>query len=244
MNTESLTGLLAAAGDADLDPAPVRVPAAVLVVVALVRMQFRWASARSAGSGCLIVGAASRSGSNSIESWVLPAERSTVNGIPRESIGKWYFERFFPRSTGLGPISLPPFGPHRHRIDTVTLPVDRLQLAELVEDDLMEPFSHQGLLPLPEPAPARDPGSERHLGAKVAPPTTGGQQEHNALQRRAVRRLWPPARPLAAGGGGTKVSSKDHSSSVTSRYGGEETRLDIPPIIIVHDRSRRERHTV
>lgn len=40
-------------GDADLDPSPVQVSAAALVVVALVRMQFCWASARPVGPRCL-----------------------------------------------------------------------------------------------------------------------------------------------------------------------------------------------
>jgi len=85
-------------------------------------------------------------------SWVFAADSIACSGSPFASQRMWYFDPALPRSVGLGPVSSPPFRPHRHPIDTAARPVQQLRIGELVETALAE--RRQALrLELPEEDP-------------------------------------------------------------------------------------------
>jgi hypothetical protein len=68
------------------------------------------------------------------ESWVFPAETPVTSGIPFASEITWILDPFFPRSTGLRPVSDPPFRPDARRVQNRRTPVQLTGASEPVED--------------------------------------------------------------------------------------------------------------
>lgn len=67
-------------------------------------------------------------------SLVFPVDTATDSGIPPRSDRTWIFEPGLPRSTRLGPVSSPLFGPHRCRVGHRAAPVDPALAAQVVQD--------------------------------------------------------------------------------------------------------------
>jgi len=65
-----------------------------------------------------------------------------------------------PRSRGSGRFLYPPFGRDRSRIQAGPLPVDQSGFVQFVKQYAVQTPPHSGLLPVPEPPPARHPASE------------------------------------------------------------------------------------
>jgi len=53
-----------------------------------------------------------------LESWTLAPVKITESGKPSPSTRRWRLEPKRPRSTGLGPVSSPPFSPERWQSPT------------------------------------------------------------------------------------------------------------------------------
>jgi hypothetical protein len=78
-------------------------------------------------------------------SWAFTPVISACSGSPLRSHSTWYFLPALPRSVGLGP----PAGP-----------VQQIVLGEPVEHEAVQPPPAARLLPLAQPAPARDAGPQ------------------------------------------------------------------------------------
>ena len=103
------------------------------------------------------------SGSKSVESWAVAAERRTARGMVLRSTTRWYLEPGLPRSTGFGPVCSPPFGPDAQAIHAGAGPVDGRLVTEPVEQRLMKPLPDARHLRVSQPSPAgrAAPASER-----------------------------------------------------------------------------------
>jgi hypothetical protein len=98
----------------------------------------------------------------------------------------WYFEPDLPLSIGLGPVSSPPFRPDGDRVDATAGPIQHLSLAELDQDDLVQPIPNPGILPLPQSSPRGVSGPAAQLLRQVAPTATGAEHEHDPFQRGTI----------------------------------------------------------
>jgi hypothetical protein len=107
---ELVAGFDAFAGDARNDPAPAEPVAQRGNVVALSACSLTGFRRRGPRRD-RIAGSALTKGLSAWLSWVLAAEIPTVKGRPDRSDRAWIFEPGLPRSTGLGPVSPPPFLP-------------------------------------------------------------------------------------------------------------------------------------
>ena len=144
-------------------------------------------------TGRLIGSMASSSPSKATESCTLAAVSATASGTPLRSETTWRFEPGLPRSVGFLPTCSPPFGRHARRVQACPRPVDAVGSSEAVEQDPMQPPPHSGLLPVPEPPPARTPGPAAHLPGQHLPGYAALEDEDDAGQRRPVVHTRPAA---------------------------------------------------
>lgn len=142
---------------------------------------------RGACSACV---AAARDGSGSA---VCPSPGGSVPGCragspprlrrtaadPVRSVIKWIFDPHLPRSTGFGPERSPFRGPHIHRVDRATGPVQLAAGAELVEDQAVELGPHSGLRPLRKTAMGRRSRRTERRSGQLLPRAARGGHEHD-----------------------------------------------------------------
>ena len=153
---------------------------------------------RQRGSGGGAVGAHGPGGERPAAGSTPPACRSqsrspAPTGTTRCSSSRWYLVPSLPRSTGLRPVSSPPFRPRRHRIDDGPGPVQQPLLAEGVEHLLMQPVPNPSLLPNAEPPPAGHRGSAAQLAREHG---VGGAERFEIIDRHARTCPWGGAGPV------------------------------------------------
>src|SRR5215212_2506614 len=95
--------------------------------------------------------------SNALESCTWAPVSAMASGTPLASVRTCRFDPGLPRSRGLGPVLVPPFGRDRSRIQAAPRPVDQSGFAQFVKQDAVQTILNSGLLPVPEPPPARHP---------------------------------------------------------------------------------------
>lgn len=135
----------------------------------------------------------------------------------------WIFEPDLPRSTGLGPVRVPLFGPNRRTIQDRPGPVDQALAAKFVQHRVMQPPPQPSPRPLSEPAMCR-----RH---RVTPNDGGNNRQGQPLvstYTTAVNtaRSSTGARPPPCGRGendGINGSASAHNSSGTNRRDNAST---------------------
>jgi hypothetical protein len=84
------------------------------------------------------------------------------------------------------------FRPDGDRVDATAGPIQHLSLAELDQDDLVQPIPNPGILPLPQSSPRGVSGPAAQLLRQVAPTATGAEHEHDPFQRGTIIDPWPP----------------------------------------------------
>lgn len=167
-----------------------------------------WSYPRSAKSesglrrGCptrpLMGGMASISGMSWVTSLRLPPVRITASGVPCPSVIRWCFDPVRPRSTGLGPVWLPFYGPHVAGVDHRTRPVEAGRRVELGQQHLVELLPDAGLVPVPKPPPAGHARTEAQLPWQELPLDARVQHEEDAAQHLPVRQRLPSWVPKPA----------------------------------------------
>jgi hypothetical protein len=100
----------------------------------------------------------------------------TANGIPTRSDRTWILGPGLPRSTGLGPVSEPPFGPDAGSVNDRAGPVDQPLAAQFVEHGLVQTPPEPGASPFGKCSVR----GHRHLERRcqISPFTPTGQHEH------------------------------------------------------------------
>jgi hypothetical protein len=125
--------------------------------------------------------------------------------------------RLCPGQSGSGRSARPPFRPHRHPVDACPGPIQQLRVGELVEDELVQPVPHAGVLPLAQPSPRGVSGSAPQLlgQARQRQPVSRTNKIPSSAARSSIRGR-PPG-PRGAGRGGIKGSISSQSRSSTKR---------------------------
>ena len=206
-----------AAGDPDLDPAPVQVPPAAGVVVALVGVQLLGPASGPAGVGG---GGRGRRGWCPAAArtaccrgcWPPRAGRAAEARWRRQS--RWYLEPGLPRSVGFGPVSSPPFSPAPtpRRCWLGTSRAARRRRARRARAGAAGPTPRR---PARRAADARRCArTAAELRGQVAPAAAGVEHEQDALERGAVGDRRPPTRAAqlvaAAGSAARAAPTTDH----------------------------------
>src|SRR5829696_7442370 len=96
----------------------------------------------------------STSASNTRLSLVLAAVTSSDSGSPPPSTAKCSLDPPLARSTGFAPHRSPPDRAQAEGVHADPRPVQLTGLAELVQQQLLEPLEHPGMRPLGEASPA------------------------------------------------------------------------------------------
>src|SRR5215207_3006473 len=96
----------------------------------------------------------SSSASNMMLSLVLAPVTSSDSGSPPPSAARCSLDPGLARSTGFAPTWSPPDRPQAEGVDADPRPVEPANLAELVQQQLLQPLEHPGVRPLGKPPPA------------------------------------------------------------------------------------------
>ena len=105
-------------------------------------------------AGVRTLGRSSSSAANTRLSLVLAAVTSSDNGSPLPSTARCSLDPRLARSTGFAPVWSPPDRPQTERVDRHARPVQRAGVAELIQQQLLEPLEHPSGGPLGKPPPA------------------------------------------------------------------------------------------
>lgn len=134
----------------------------------------------------LIGGVASISRMSCVTSLRLPPVRIRASGVPCPSVIRWCFDPVLPRSAKLGPVRLPLYGAHVAGVDHRTRPVETGRRVELGRQLLMQLLPDAGVVPVPQPTPARHARPEAQLLWQVLPLDAGVRHEEDAAQHLPV----------------------------------------------------------
>ena len=153
--TQTLAALYAPPGDPRLYAALKQVVSAVWVVVPFVRVELRWLPA---GPASLAFPRCNRVEELHEDLRVVDlgaGEHDRQRHAPA-SVTTCRLEPGLPLSKGFGPVSSLPFRGDAGRVEVASRPINQSRLAELVEQDAVQPPPHTCLLPVPQASPARD----------------------------------------------------------------------------------------
>src|ERR687898_288051 len=125
-------------------------------------------------AGVRTLGMSSSSASNTRLSLVLAAVTTSDSGSPLPSAARCSLDPGLARSTGFAPHRSPPDRPQAGRIHTDPRPVQPAGLAELAQQQLLEPLEHPGGGPLGEPPPTGGHAAAAELAHRQQRPGGGG----------------------------------------------------------------------
>src|SRR5215204_5386004 len=129
-------------------------------------------------------GTASRSGISWVTSWRLPPVSAQASGSPVWSTRRWCLEPLRPLSTGLGPVSEPPFfGLDVAGVGDRPRPLDLTSGVQSGEQQLVQALPDPGPLPLVQAPPAGRARAEAELERQVAPGEPRVQHEQDPAER-------------------------------------------------------------
>src|SRR5215211_6465261 len=124
-------------------------------------------------AGVCTLGRSSSSASNTRLSLVLAAVTSSDSGSPPPSTARCSLDPRLARSTGFAPHRSPPDRPQADRIHADPRPVQLTGLAELVQQQLLEPLEHPSGGPLGEASPAGGHAAAAELADRQQRPGGG-----------------------------------------------------------------------
>lgn len=117
--------------------------------------------------------------------------------MPCPSAIGWRFEPARPWSTGDGPCRSPFQRPDGGGVDRAARPVELRHRGQLSGQDAVQPLAHPGIVPVPQPTPARPARAEAELLGQVLPLEAGVQgtkdPPHSASWSGTVRDRGPEA---------------------------------------------------
>jgi hypothetical protein len=178
-------------------------------------------------------GIARTSGLRARLSCVLAPDTATASGMPWAVTKMCSLQPCWPRSTGFGPVSDPPFGPRRRGVHDRRGPVEPAPGAEFVQDRQVQPAPQAGPGPGREPA-VRRRGRDPERLRQMPPGTSAGQHEHHRREDR----------PFIQRGGPTPLRSRVERRQQWLDQLPQPVRNQPPRQIGTHKRHHAAAHTI
>lgn len=136
--------------------------------------------------------------------------------MPRASVTRCRFVPGLPRSVGFGPVAEPLFRRDGGAVQARSAPVDLAGCVKALQETLMQPSPHAGLLPVPQPPPAAHARAALHLDRQPLPRDARAQNEQDASQSSSVL--------------------QGRTTALWTRLRGRKKRGDLQPEIVGEDR--------